>query len=40
MDYDRSLFGMKLSDCRFLAKTLELTEVCEGPGLGIGWDLG
>lgn len=26
MDYDRSLFGMKLSDCRTLAKALERTE--------------
>ena len=26
MDYDRSLFGMKLSDCRSLAKALERTE--------------
>lgn len=26
MDYDRSLFGMKLSDCRNLAKALESTE--------------
>lgn len=26
MDYDRSLFGMKLSDCRNLAKALEHTE--------------
>ncbi|GFR48236.1 hypothetical protein Agub_g10098 [Astrephomene gubernaculifera] len=26
MDYDRSLFGMKLSDCRSLAKALEHTE--------------
>lgn len=26
MDYDRSLFGMKLSDCRSLAKALEQTE--------------
>nr|A8HMZ4.1 RecName: Full=Dynein regulatory complex subunit 5; AltName: Full=Flagellar-associated protein 155 [Chlamydomonas reinhardtii] len=26
MDYDRSLFGMKLSDCRALAKALEHTE--------------
>eukprot|EP00899_Mesostigma_viride_P007170 jgi/Mesvir1/16454/Mv12094-RA.1 len=26
MDYDRSLFGMKLSDCRYLAKALERTE--------------
>jgi len=26
MDYDRSLFGMKLSDCRCLAKSLENTE--------------
>ena len=26
MDYDRSLFGMKLSDCRSLAKSLERTE--------------
>ncbi|KAG2493034.1 hypothetical protein HYH03_008697 [Edaphochlamys debaryana] len=26
MDYDRSLFGMKLSDCRCLAKALEHTE--------------
>ena len=26
MDYDRSLFGMKLSDCRSLAKCLERTE--------------
>ncbi|KAK9810152.1 hypothetical protein WJX72_005703 [[Myrmecia] bisecta] len=27
MNYERSLFGMKLSDCRSLAKTLEKTEV-------------
>mmetsp|Transcript_18993 Transcript_18993/g.22727 ORF Transcript_18993/g.22727 Transcript_18993/m.22727 type:complete len:422 (+) Transcript_18993:101-1366(+) len=26
MDYDRSLFGMKLSDCRALAKSLERSE--------------
>jgi len=26
MDYDRSLFGMKLSDCRSLAKSIERTE--------------
>lgn len=26
MDYDRSLFGMKLSDCRSLAKALEHSE--------------
>lgn len=26
MDYDRSLFGMKLSDCRSMAKALERTE--------------
>jgi len=26
MDYDRSLFGMKLTDCRALAKALEKTE--------------
>ncbi|MEW5310530.1 MAG: hypothetical protein WDW38_002319 [Sanguina aurantia] len=26
MDYDRSLFGMKLSDCRSLAKSLEHSE--------------
>ncbi len=26
MNYDRSLFGMKLSDCRALAKALEHTE--------------
>lgn len=26
MDYDRSLFGIKLSDCRALAKALERTE--------------
>ena len=26
MDYDRSMFGMKLSDCRSLAKSLEHTE--------------
>ena len=27
MDYDRSLFGMKLADCRSLAKCLERSEV-------------
>jgi len=27
MEYDRSLFGMKLADCRCLAKCLEKTEV-------------
>lgn len=27
MEYDRSLFGMKLADCRALAKCLEKTEV-------------
>lgn len=27
MEYDRSLFGMKLSDCRCLAKCLEKSEV-------------
>ena len=26
MDYDRSLFGMKLSDCRLMAKALESSE--------------
>ena len=26
MDYDRSLFGMKLSDCRSLAKALEHSD--------------
>lgn len=26
MEYDRSLFGMKLSDCRCLAKALESNE--------------
>jgi hypothetical protein len=26
MDYDRSLFGMKLSDCRSLAKAIERSE--------------
>ena len=26
MDYDRSLFGMKLSDCRSLARSLETAE--------------
>lgn len=26
MDYDRSLFGMKLSDCRALARALERAE--------------
>ena len=32
MEYDRSLFGMKLADCRSLAKCLEKTEV--GPRVG------
>ncbi len=27
MDYDRSMFGMKLSDCRALARALAHTEV-------------
>lgn len=30
MEYDRSLFGMKLADCRSLAKCLEKTEVSDG----------
>lgn len=29
MDYDRSLFGMKLSDCRSLAKAIERAETLE-----------
>jgi len=29
MDYDRSLFGMKLSDCRALAKAIERAETLE-----------
>lgn len=27
MNYDRAMFGMKLPDCRFLAKTLEKSEL-------------
>lgn len=32
MEYDRSLFGMKLADCRSLAKCLEKTEVSQVMG--------